>query len=130
MNETQIPRHSTAPVPSGVCGKCRKVRPLDRETLAVLQHKGCNGAGVPVRRIIAQDRRRRGEVTLAPGTLDTVTRAEAASVCGVDPRTISRWAQLGYLTKYEDARGRVAYARSQVEAMNRFEPEERDGPVE
>lgn len=124
MNENQTPRHSTAPVPSGVCAKCRKVRPLDRESKTVLPHKGCNGAGVPVRRTLAQDRRRRGEVKLAPDSMDTVTRREAALVCGVDPRTISRWAALGYLTKYEDARGRVAYARVQVEAMNTFEPVE------
>lgn len=122
-NEKQ-PRHSTAPVPSGVCGKCRKVRPLDRETKTVLPHKGCNGTGVPVRRIVAQDRRRRGEIKVAPDSLETVTRAEAARVCGVDPRTISRWASLGYITKYEDARGRVSYARVQVEAMNTFEPVE------
>lgn len=130
MNETEKPRHSTAPVPSGVCGKCRKVRPLDRGTRLVLPHKGCNGAGVPVRRMLAQDRRRREGVKLAPDSLATVSRAEAARICGVDPRTISRWAALDYLTRYEDARGRVAYARAQVEAMNTYEPVERDGPVE
>ncbi|HEX5705643.1 MAG TPA: hypothetical protein VFX97_20760 [Pyrinomonadaceae bacterium] len=124
MNETEKPRHSTAPVPSGVCGKCRKVRPLDRETKTVLPHKGCNGAGIPVRRVLAQDQRRRGELVLAPDSLEVVSRAEAARICGVDPRTIGRWAALGYITKYEDARGRVAFSLVQIKAMNVYEPVE------
>lgn len=53
-----------------------------------------------------------------------VTREGVAELCGVSIRTVSRWVAQGYLTRYEDSRGRVAYARVQAEAMNRFEPVE------
>jgi hypothetical protein len=52
---------------------------------------------------------------------DLVERAEAAQLAGVTERTITRWASLGYLTKYENARGCVAFSRRQVKAMNRYE---------
>lgn len=118
-------KRTTAPVPRGICGPCGKIVKLGRESGEVLEHKGCPYTGTPIRRVVANDRRRAGEpVKPPPPGADLVTREEVAEICGVTVRTVTRWVGLGYLTRYEDSRGRVAYARVQAEAMNRFEPVE------
>lgn len=122
-------KRTTAPVPRGMCGMCEKEQDLSRESGLVLRHDGCSGTGSrPTHRVVATDRRRRqnpdSPVIAAPEGADLVTREEVAEICGVTIRTVTRWVGLGYLTRYEDARGRVAYARVQAEAMNRFEPVE------
>lgn len=119
-------KRTTAPVPRGICGMCETVQRLSRESGLVLRHDGCSGTGSkPVRRVTAVDRRRAGTpVKPAPEGAETVTREQVALLCGVTVRTVSRWVAQGYLTRYEDSRGRVAYARVQAEAMNKFEPVE------
>lgn len=125
MNTTQKERHSTAPVPRGVCGVCHDTVKLSRETGKVAPHPGCAGTGDPTHRVVTRDLRRTGTPVIpAPAGVEMVSREEVAEICGVTPRTVTRWASLDYLTKYEDARGRVAYAKVQAEAMNRFEPVE------
>lgn len=133
MNQTdEKVKRTTAPVPRGVCGVCDDVAKLDRETGRLLGHgysdaqDFCSGSGQsPTRRVTAVDRRRTGTpVKPAPEGAEMVTREQVAQLCGVTIRTVSRWAAQGYLTRYEDSRGRVAYARVQAEAMNRFEPVE------
>lgn len=63
-------------------------------------------------------------VTAAPDDrIDFCSREEAATTAGVTVRTITRWARLGYLTKFTDSRGRVRFSRHQVKMMNEFEPE-------
>lgn len=132
MNTTQKERHSTAPVPRGVCGVCSETVKLFRSTGIVRPHpinaKGdlCGGSlEPPTHRVTTRDLRRTGAPVIpAPEGVEMVTREEVAEICGVTPRTVTRWATQGYLTKYEDARGRVAYAKVQAEAMNRFEPVE------
>lgn len=125
MNTNRKERHSTAPVPRGVCGVCHDTVKLSRETGKVLPHGGCTGLGDPTHRVAARDLRRTGTPVIpAPEGVEMVDRERVAEICGVTPRTVTRWASEGYLTKYEDARGRVAYARVQAEAMNRFEPVE------
>ena len=124
---------TTAPVPRGICGTCGEERKLSRVTGDVTAHHDtaagqfCEGSGEPPSsRVVATDRRRRPDspVIAAPAGADLVTREEVAQICGVTIRTVTRWVGLGYLTRYEDSRGRVAYARVQAEAMNRFEPVE------
>lgn len=120
-------KRTTAPVPRGICGMCRTEQKLSRESGLVLRHDGCSGTGsVPTHRVVAADRRRRPDspVIAPPAGADLVTREEVAEICGVTIRTVTRWVGLGYLTRYEDSRGRVAYARVQAEAMNKFEPVE------
>ena len=126
MNETaEKPKRTTAPVPRGICGVCKDAVKLDRETGEVTPHSGCSAVGTPTHRVVADDRRRTvGPVAPAPAGAEMVTRGEVAEICNVTIRTVTRWAGLGYLTRYEDSRGRVAYARVQAEAMNRFEPVE------
>lgn len=85
---------------------------------------------MPTLRVPTADSRRRvtkgtdAPVVPAPEGAETISREEVAELCGVSIRTVSRWSDLGYLTRYEDSRGRVAYAKVQAEAMNRFEPVE------
>lgn len=128
MNETtEKVKRTTAPVPRGICGVCKEVQRLDRDTGAVAVHGDCAGAGMaPTRRVTAVDRRRNPDrpVVPPPEGAELVTREEVAEICGVTIRTVSRWVALGYLTRYEDSRGRVAYAKVQAEAMNTFEPVE------
>lgn len=126
MNKTvQKVRHSTAPVPRGVCGMCHDTVKLSRETGRLTPHAGCDGTGDPTHRAATRDLRRTGTPVIpAPEGVDMIDRERVAEICGVTVRTVTRWATLGYLTKYEDSRGRVAYARVQAEAMNRFEPVE------
>lgn len=123
------PGATTAPVPRGKCGVCGTVQKLTRETGQLQRHGGCAGVGsTPTERVVAADRRRRvakgtnTPVVPAPKGAQMVTREEVAVICSVSIRTVSRWTALGYLTLYEDSRGRVAYARVQAEAMNLFEP--------
>lgn len=119
------PPRTTAPVPRGKCGRCGTVQKLTRETGRVTRHGDCSGAGsMPTERAVVRDLRRGVPVIAAPAGADLVTREEVAQICGVTIRTVTRWVGLGYLTRYEDSRGRVAYARVQAEAMNRFEPVE------
>ena len=121
---------TTAPAPRGMCAGCKRPQKLSRVTGDVCHHydadEFCEGSGEqPTVRILARDlRRTAGPVVPAPEGLVTVTREEVAQICGVTIRTVTRWVGLGYLTRYEDSRGRVAYARVQAEAMNRFEPVE------
>lgn len=128
MNETaEKVKRTTAPVPRGVCGTCEETVKLNRANGALMPHDTCSGSGQsPIRRVTATDRRRNPDrpVVPAPVGADMVTREEVAEICSVTIRTVSRWVALGYLTRYEDSRGRVAYARVQAEAMNRFEPVE------
>ena len=117
-------KRTTAPVPRGICGVCQTEVKLDRDSGEVLEHKDCPATGMPTHRVVARDLRRGAPVIAAPAGADLVTREEVAQICGVTIRTVTRWVGLGYLTRYEDSRGRVAYARVQAEAMNRFEPVE------
>lgn len=54
---------------------------------------------------------------------DLITMKEAAELAGVSYRTISRWVQLGYLTRKTAPRGQVRLSRKAVVAMNTFEDE-------
>lgn len=45
----------------------------------------------------------------APEGITTITRAQAAELIGCTPRTISRWADSGHLTKYLGPLGRVMF---------------------
>lgn len=122
---TEKVKRTTAPVPRGICGVCEATVKLSRGSGIVGKHGDCAGVGKqPSRRVAAVDRRRNPDrpVTPAPAGAVMVTREEVAEICSVTIRTVSRWVALGYLTRYEDSRGRVAYARVQAEAMNRFEP--------
>lgn len=46
-----------------------------------------------------------------------VTRTEAAEIAGVEPRTVTRWAARGRMTKYENARGQVRFDPAEAERM-------------
>lgn len=71
-----------------------------------------------------RDRRIRGiEPATAPAGMELVGREEAAQLAGVSQRTITRWVDEGYLTKYLDNRGRARFDPRQAVAMNTFEPE-------
>lgn len=52
-----------------------------------------------------------------------VSRKEAAELLGVTVRTIDRYSAAGYITRHQDARGRIAFNKAEVLAMNKFEPE-------
>lgn len=125
-------KRTTAPVPRGICGVCEQTVKLSRHSGIVAVHPrpvgeaDCEGGGKqPLKRVASRDRRRTvGPVAPAPDGAELVTRDQVAAICGVTIRTVTRWVGLGYLTRYEDSRGRVAYARVQAEAMNRFEPVE------
>lgn len=59
----------------------------------------------------------------------------AASLAGVDPRTISRWAANGVLVKYQGPRGDVQFDREAVLALRKepgdrqTRPERQDAPA-
>lgn len=54
----------------------------------------------------------------APKDMELVTREEAAELSGTTPRTITRWASKGTITKYLSPRGtRVMFSRAQAEEL-------------
>ena len=72
-------------------------------------------------------RRKKAHVDTTDGRTDLITRQEAAAALGMSIRTISRYAALGYLLKFSDARGQILYAPEQVKAMGYFEAETKPG---
>lgn len=72
-------------------------------------------------------RRENAPVDTTGGRTDLVTRKEAAAIMDLSIRSVSRYAELGYLTKFTDARGRVFFAPEQCRAMGYAEAEERPG---
>jgi len=44
-----------------------------------------------------------------------ISEKEAAQILGVNPRTVSRWADQGRLTRYKQFGLRVRYKRSEIE---------------
>lgn len=72
-------------------------------------------------------RRETAHVDTTGGRTDLVTRKEAAEIMGMSIRSVSRYAELEYLTKFTDARGRVFFAPEQCRAMGYAEAETRPG---
>lgn len=50
---------------------------------------------------------------------DTLTKAQAAEIAQVTPRTISRWISHGHLTKYTVQINRVAVSKAELERLLR-----------
>lgn len=48
---------------------------------------------------------------------DLITVAEAASVGGVDPKTVRRWYREGKIRKYATGTGRVRVSRTEIEKL-------------
>lgn len=55
---------------------------------------------------------------------DLLSREQTARIAGVTPRTVTRWANAGLMTKYLDdsnpLRHRVVFLRQEAEKMRRF----------
>lgn len=58
---------------------------------------GTNGRERSVEAALAERRRRRSEIEVGHRQYGTLTSGEAASVCGVAPRTLSKWVDNGAL---------------------------------
>ena len=52
-----------------------------------------------------------------PRGMVLVSRGRAAQIANVTERTITRWADRGYLTKYLDGRGRIRFSHVQVSEL-------------
>ena len=55
-------------------------------------------------------------MTDAPAPPDLLTPAEVATIFGVAPKTVTRWAQAGKLAAYRTLGGHRRYLRADVEA--------------
>jgi hypothetical protein len=72
-----------------------------------------------------QDGRWRGDAPrVAPDGMKTVSRVKAAQLAGVDPRTITRWAANGVLTRYIGLRGDVQFSEEAARKL-RKDPDDR-----
>lgn len=49
--------------------------------------------------------------------MELVSRRRAAELAGVSERTITRWADSGYLTKYLSGRGSVRFSKEQAGSL-------------
>lgn len=49
--------------------------------------------------------------------MELVSRRTAAELAGVSQRTITRWADSGYLVKYLSGRGSVRFSKKQAESL-------------
>lgn len=58
-----------------------------------------------------------------PSGMVLVSRERAAQIAGVTPRTITRWADRAYVTKYLDGRGRIRFSHAEVSALRDTDPE-------
>lgn len=74
-----------------------------------------------------RDRREKAPFAQKSGRTDLITRQEAADIMGMSLRSVTRFATLGYLTKFRDARGQIRFAPEQVRAMGYFEAEPKPG---
>lgn len=59
----------------------------------------------------------------APDKMKLVNRVRAARLAGVDPRTITRWAEKGILRKYQGPRGSVLFSEKAARALHK-DPED------
>lgn len=74
-----------------------------------------------------RDRREKAPFAQKSGRTDLITRQEAADIMGMSLRSVTRFATLGYLTKFRDARGQIRFAPEQVRAMGYMEAETKPG---
>lgn len=63
-----------------------------------------------------------------PAGMVLVSRGRAAQIANVTERTITRWADRGYLTKYLDGRNRIRFSHVEVSNLGDPETEQESAP--